>query len=197
MTSIWRNGGPSKIYSSDFKQFQQITWQFVCCALSLWHLGDESKLTNNGGDLVGKSTSDDDVRRIWRPGSHTLSLCYAIGCSLVLHSISQFPEKRTNNVRSGGLSGYSSQIRIQIQIQIRIQIRKQIGKQIRIQIWIQIQIQIKLSEASLQYADLEAWRLIHCTQAIRWRQFSKNNCIICSIFALIPDVKKKQNIFQQ
>ena len=154
------------------------------------------ELTNNGGDLVGKSTSDDDVRRTWRPGSDTLSLCYAIGCSLVLHSISQFSEKRTNNVRSGGLPGYSSQIRIQIRIQIRkqiqIQIWRQIGKQIRKQLWIQIQIQIKLSEASLQYADLEAWRLIHCTQAIRWRQFSKNNCIICSIFALIPDVKKNK-----
>ena len=102
-------------------------------------------------------------------------------------------KKRTNNVRSGGLPGYSSQIRIQIRKQIQIQIWRQIGKQIRIQIWIQIQIQIKLSEASLQYADLEAWRLIHCTQAIRWRQFSKNNCIICSIFALIPDVKNQNS----
>ena len=51
------------------------------------------ELTNNGGDLVGKSTSDADVRRTWRPGSHTLSLRYVIGCSLVLHSISQFSEK--------------------------------------------------------------------------------------------------------
>ena len=154
MTSIWRNGGPTKIHSSDFKQFQQITWQFVCCALSLWHLGDETKLTNNGGDLVGKSTSDDDVRRTWRPGSHTLSLCYVIGCSLVLHSISQFSEKRTNNVRSGGLPGYSSQIRIQIRIQIR--------KQIQIQIRILIQIQIRRHKYKLnclkRHYSTQIWR---------------------------------------
>ena len=64
----------------------------VLCHSDIWVMVSP-ELTNNGGGLVGKSTSDDDVRRTWRPGSHTLSLCYAIGCSLVLHSISQFSEK--------------------------------------------------------------------------------------------------------